>query len=192
MAFADHPVPYSQGASPRELVVEACRRDQPHLIEQVIASMADQTNQQIADFFNGVTDSMGNHALHICAMYGSYDTMDALFDIELFECDPLTRVDKDAPLHTAVRYANEKDADLGLAMITMMADAGCDPRVRNKGNLRAQDLLLNSNPKAAEIRKVLAKATYMFNEGMHAAEEEERAKREEEEAADAGSGSESD
>lgn len=60
-----------QGASPRELVVEACRRDQPHLIEQVLESMGEKSNEEVAEFFNGVTDALGNHALHICAMYGS-------------------------------------------------------------------------------------------------------------------------
>ncbi|KZZ90008.1 ankyrin repeat protein [Ascosphaera apis ARSEF 7405] len=176
----------ADGASPREIVVEACRRDQPHLIDQVIASMNDKTNEQVAEFFNGVTDSMGNYALHICAMYGSYDTMDVLFDIEFFECDPQNRLDRDAPLHIAVKYANEKDAELGLAMIKMMTEAGCDPRVRNKGGLKAENMLLKSNPQADEIRKVLAKAEYMYNEGIHAAEEERRMEEE------GGSGSESD
>ncbi|EAU36286.1 conserved hypothetical protein [Aspergillus terreus NIH2624] len=59
------------GASPRELVVEACRRDQPHLIQQVLETMEDKSNEEVAEFFNSVTDSMGNHALHICAQYGS-------------------------------------------------------------------------------------------------------------------------
>ncbi|KAI5285301.1 hypothetical protein KEM55_000712, partial [Ascosphaera atra] len=116
------------GASPRELVVEACRRDQPHLIEQVIDSMHDKSNEEVATFFNGVTDSMGNHAAHICASYGSYDTLDALFDIEFFECDPISRLDRDAPLHVAVKFSNEKDPELGLAMVKMMTEAGCDPR----------------------------------------------------------------
>lgn len=64
-------IEYRQGASPRELVVEACRRDQPHLIEQVLEGMQEKTNGEVAEFFNGATDALGNHALHICAMYGS-------------------------------------------------------------------------------------------------------------------------
>jgi hypothetical protein len=116
-----------QGASPRELVVEACRRDQPHLIEDVLTAMPEKSNQEIAAFFNGVKDAMGNYALHICAMYGSCkspirnyvvlkvplsstlrlgllpitkklllpdDVMDTLFDIQYFECDPLTLTHK--------------------------------------------------------------------------------------------------
>ena len=60
-----------KGASPREIVVEACRRDQPHLLEEVINDMGDKSAAQIAEFFNGVTDVMGNYCLHICALYGS-------------------------------------------------------------------------------------------------------------------------
>ncbi|KAJ5385231.1 hypothetical protein N7517_003142 [Penicillium concentricum] len=151
-----------EGASPRELVVEACRRDQPHLIEQVLNDMEEKSNEQVAQFFNEVTDSMGNHALHICAQYGSYDTMDALFDIQFFECDPLTRLDKDTPLHIAVRYANEKDAELGEAMIKMMCEAGCDPRVRNKHGQKPAELVFNNN----EIKKTLQQTEYIMAEGI--------------------------
>ncbi|CAG8898299.1 unnamed protein product [Penicillium egyptiacum] len=151
-----------EGASPRELVVEACRRDGPHLIEQVLNEMEDKTNEQVAQFFNEVTDSMGNHALHICAQYGSYDTMDALFDIQFFECDPLTRLDKDTPLHIAVRYANDKDAELGEAMVKMMCEAGCDPRVRNKHGQKPAELVFNNN----EIKKTLQQTEYIMAEGI--------------------------
>lgn len=51
--------------------MEACRRDQPHLIEQVLSSMGEKSNEEVAQFFNEVTDPMGNYALHICAQYGS-------------------------------------------------------------------------------------------------------------------------
>ncbi|KAJ5959734.1 uncharacterized protein N7479_006884 [Penicillium vulpinum] len=151
-----------EGASPRELIVEACRRDQPHLIEQVLNEMESKTNEQVAQFFNEVTDSMGNHALHICAQYGSYDTMDALFDIQFFECDPLTRLDKDTPLHIAVRYANDKDAELGEAMIKMMCEAGCDPRVRNKHGQKPAELVFNNS----EIKKTLQQTEYIMAEGI--------------------------
>ncbi|GLI72228.1 hypothetical protein PoHVEF18_000398 [Penicillium ochrochloron] len=151
-----------EGASPRELVVEACRRDQPHLIEQVLHDMENQSNEDVAKFFNEVTDTMGNHALHICASYGSYDVMDALFDIQYFECDPLTRVDKDTPLHTAVRFANEKDAELGAEMIAMMCEAGCDPRVRNKHGQKPADLVYDK----PAIKQTLASAEYILAEGI--------------------------
>ncbi|KAL4896583.1 hypothetical protein BDV59DRAFT_109317 [Aspergillus ambiguus] len=168
-----------EGASPRELIVEACRRDQPHLVEQVLESFGDDSNEKVAEFFNGVTDSMGNHALHICAQYGSCrssapacfpavltatidDTMDSLFDIQFFECDPLTRLDKDTPLHVAVRFANEKDSELGLEMIKMMCEAGCDPRVRNKHGQKPADLVYNND----EIKSTLQQTEYVLAEGL--------------------------
>lgn len=33
--------------------------------------MQNKSNEEVATFFNGVVDALGNHALHICAMYGS-------------------------------------------------------------------------------------------------------------------------
>ncbi|KAJ5085355.1 hypothetical protein N7532_010126 [Penicillium argentinense] len=151
-----------EGASPRELVVEACRRDQPHLLEQVLSSMEEKSNEEVASFFNSVTDALGNHALHICAMYGSYDVMDSLFDIQFFECDPLTRVDKDTPLHVAVRYANDKDKELGTEMVKMMCEAGCDPRVRNKHNQKPVELVYDNT----EIKQALQQAEYVMAEGL--------------------------
>ncbi|KAL4937363.1 hypothetical protein BDV06DRAFT_203099 [Aspergillus oleicola] len=151
-----------EGASPRERVTEACRRDQPHLIEQVLDGFEGKSNEEVAEIFNGITDSMGNHALHICAQYGSYDTMDALFDIQFFECDPLTRLDSDTPLHVAVRYAQEKDAEVGTEMIRMMCDAGCDPRVKNKHGQKPVDLVYNQ----PEIKSILQMAEYVLAEGL--------------------------
>lgn len=88
--------------------------------------------------------------------------MDALFDIQYFECDPLTRMDKDTPLHVAVRYANEKDAELGTEMVKMMCDAGCDPRVRNKHGQKPADLVYNN----AEIKQTLQQMEYILAEGI--------------------------
>lgn len=90
------------------------------------------------------------------------DVMDALFDIQYFECDPLTRIDKDTPLHTAVRFANEKDAELGAEMIAMMCEAGCDPRVRNKHGQKPADLVYDK----PAIKQTLASAEYILAEGI--------------------------
>jgi hypothetical protein len=89
--------------------------------------------------------------------------MDALFDIQYFECDPVTRIDQDTPLHVAVRYANEKDQELGLEMVSMMCEAGCDPRVRNKSGQKPVDLVFGAN---TELKSVLQKAEYVLNENI--------------------------
>jgi ankyrin repeat protein len=95
--------------------------------------------------------------------------MDALFDIEFFECDPLTRLDRDTPLHIAVRYANEKDAELGLEMVKMMCEAGCDPRVKNKHGQKPIELAYNNQ----EIKTTLQQTEYILAEGLQGAGENE-------------------
>lgn len=90
------------------------------------------------------------------------DVMDALFDIQYFECDPLTRLDNDTPLHVAVRYAAEKDKEVGTEMVKMMCEAGCDPRVRNKHNQKPVELVFDNN----EIKQALQQAEYIMAEGI--------------------------
>ena len=48
------------------------------------------------------------------------DVMDELLNIELLECDPLTRREKETPIHCAVKYANEREVELGEAMAKML------------------------------------------------------------------------
>jgi hypothetical protein len=63
--------PSSQGASPKEQILEACRRDNVELFHEVVADLKDKSKEQIAEFFNNATDTMGNHLLHVCANYGA-------------------------------------------------------------------------------------------------------------------------
>lgn len=94
--------------------------------------------------------------------------MDYLFDIQHFECDPLTRVDRDTPLHTAVRYANEKDPTLGLEMVKMMCEAGCDPRVKNKHGQKPIDLVYQNK----DLKAALQQVEYILTEGVRVDAEE--------------------
>jgi len=57
--------------------------------------------------------------------------LDLLLDQEGVEIDELDRMEKDTPLHKAVRYANEldpQDRDVGKQVVEILLDAGCDPR----------------------------------------------------------------
>lgn len=65
--LADH----RQGASPKEQILEACRRDNTELFQEVFTSMQSQPKDQVATFFNNTQDTMGNYLLHVCANYGS-------------------------------------------------------------------------------------------------------------------------
>jgi len=51
--------------------VEACRRDNVELFQEVLTGMKGQPAKKIAEFFNNATDVMGNYLLHVCATYGS-------------------------------------------------------------------------------------------------------------------------
>jgi uncharacterized protein len=52
-------------------------------------------------------------------------------DQEGLEIEELDLMEKDTPLHKAVRYTNElnpKDWEAGQMIVDILLDAGCDPR----------------------------------------------------------------
>ncbi|KIV79248.1 hypothetical protein PV11_06817 [Exophiala sideris] len=151
------------GASPKEQVLEACRRDNVELFHEVVNILKDKSKEEIADFFNSTTDTMGNHLLHVCANYGAYDVMNELLDVEYLECDPLTRRDKETPIHCAVKYANEREVELGEAMAKMLIEAGGDPRLKD-GHGRKPAAICT--PRTEELRSTLTKEEYVLNEGL--------------------------
>jgi hypothetical protein len=54
-----------------------------------------------------------------------------LLDQEGFECDPINKRERDTPLHSAVRWANEvsdEQKEFASSLIQMMLEAGSDPR----------------------------------------------------------------
>lgn len=78
MRFAESSIPRlqlsyldCQGASPREQMVEACRRDNIDLYGEVLDSMKDKGRKETAEFLNSCKDVTGNYLLHVCATYGS-------------------------------------------------------------------------------------------------------------------------
>lgn len=184
------------GASPKEQILEACRRDNVDLFNEVLTSVSkDTSKEKVADFFNNVTDTMGNYLLHVCASYGSCtstkssfrsfpprlnipltdlfptdDVMDELLNIEFLECDPLTRRDRETPIHSAVKYANEREVELGTAIANMLIDAGGDPRVKDSHGRKPAEIC---TPRTEELKKVLREAEYVMNEGLKVQQEQE-------------------
>lgn len=83
-----------------------------------------------------------------------------LLDQPSFECDPLTRLDGDTPLHSAIRWLNSEPVaqrPFGKALIEMMLEAGSNPRVKNKGGLTAYNLV---DPSNTELRDVIRQHEY--------------------------------
>ena len=58
--------------------------------------------------------------------------LDMLLDQEGLEVDPVDRLEKDIPLHKAVRFVNGLDKnewEAGAAVVELLLDAGADPRL---------------------------------------------------------------
>ncbi|KAK5047929.1 hypothetical protein LTR84_006117 [Exophiala bonariae] len=140
----------ADGASPKEHILEACRRDNVELFHEVVGGLKDKSKEQIAEFFNNATDTMD-------------DVMDELLNVEFLECDPLTRRDKETPIHVAVKYANEREVDLGEAMAKMLIDAGGDPRVKDGHGRKPAEIC---TPRTEQLRSILIKEEYVLNEGL--------------------------
>jgi hypothetical protein len=67
-----------KGASPRELLFEACRRNNTSLLEETLADLTSTASksgekpaEHVADTLNNARDGVGNGILHVAATYGS-------------------------------------------------------------------------------------------------------------------------
>ncbi|KAL8787913.1 MAG: hypothetical protein Q9213_001940 [Squamulea squamosa] len=150
-----------EGATPRELVLEACRRNNTSLLSEVLKSL--KTPHAIADLLNNAKDGVGNHCLHIAASYD--DVLDTLLDQENLEVDPIDRLERDTPLHKAVRFINTLPSsqwEPASSIADLLIDAGADPRIRNKAKLKPMDLV---DPKNKDLRDTLQKAEYAMTVG---------------------------
>jgi len=177
-----------EGASPRELVLEACRRNNTDLLQEVFDSFAKADKKgaaaKIAQLLNTARDGIGNGVLHLAATNGNYEILDLLLDQEGLEIDEIDRLEKDTPLHKAIRYVNtldKADWDHGHSIVDILLDAGCDPRIRNGAKLKAVDL---ADPRNEGLRGLLRKAEYSLQAGNDIVEDDDTGA--------TGSGSESD
>lgn len=138
------------GATPREQLFEACRRNNTSLLTELLSEPPLRSNtKQIATFLNTTVNTFHANALHIAAQYGSYDVLDMLLDQDGVEIDGQERREGDTALHAAVRWCNGLPAgdwpERGQSVIDILLDAGCDPRIRNKAKLRPIELLDSRN-----------------------------------------------
>jgi len=92
------------------------------------------------------------------------EIIDILLDQAGFECDPVSRIEGDTPLHSAVRYINSLTESSPLTpaissfstdLIGMMIEAGSDPRLKNKANLTPYQLV---DPRNEKLRQQLQDA----------------------------------
>ncbi|KAI1087668.1 hypothetical protein F5B19DRAFT_59707 [Rostrohypoxylon terebratum] len=147
-----------EGASVKEQLIEACRRNNVDLLQEIISNC--KSDDEISDLLNNTTTVMGNHLYHEAALQGNYEIIDLLLDQPNFECDPISRIEGDTPLHSAIRWINSEppqQRDFGNALVTMMLEAGSGTRVRNKAKLTPLQLVDPRNP---ALRDLIQKHEY--------------------------------
>jgi len=169
-----------EGASPRELLLEACRRNNTSLLEETLADLTSASKKAgkkpvefVAEVLNKSFDGVGNGCLHIAATYGSYDVLDILLDQEGVEIDEIDRMERDTPLHKAVRYVNtlsKGEWSSGHPIVEILLDAGCDPRIRNKAKLKPLEL---ADPRNTELRSILQKGEFAMTAGDDVVQEDD-------------------
>ena len=94
------------------------------------------------------------------------EIIDLLLDQPGFECDPISRRERDTPLHTAIRWSNSEppaQQPFAQALIEMMLEAGSNPRIKNKAGLTATQLV---DPRYPALRQLIEKHEYtLLNAG---------------------------
>lgn len=147
-----------EGASAKEQLIEACRRDNVDLFNEIIERCS--SDEEITYLMNETKTVMGNHLYHEAAKYGNYDIIDKLLDQPNFECDPINRVEGDTPLHTAIRWINSEGKaqwEFGNALVEMMLEAGSSTRIKNKAKLTPYQLV---DPSNTALRELIQKHEY--------------------------------
>lgn len=163
----DKLTPLPQGASTSELLVEACRRNNTDLLQEILSSPPySEDESATASLLNDTTTVLGNHLYHEAALRGNYDVIDLLLDQPGFECDPVNRVEGDTPLHSAVRWINgegEAQWEFGNELVEMMLEAGSSARIKNKGGLTPLGLV---EPRNEGLKEVFRRHEYaLMNAG---------------------------
>ncbi|KAK3903690.1 hypothetical protein C8A05DRAFT_14346 [Staphylotrichum tortipilum] len=163
-----------EGASTRELLIEACRRNNTDLLTEILSTPPlDNDEAAVSDLLNNTTTVLGNHLYHEAASQGNYEIIDMLLDQPGFECDPVNRAEGDTPLHTAIRWINSEppeQREFGAALVEMMLEAGSNSRAKNKGGLTPLQLV---DPRNEGLREVIRKHEYtLLNAGDFVAADE--------------------
>ncbi|KAF4124761.1 ANK protein [Geosmithia morbida] len=142
-----------EGASIQEQLIAACRGNNTDLLEEILE---DKPDDVISKLLNETVTVLGNHLYHEAALRGHYEVIDFLLDQPDFECDPVTRIEGDTPLHSVIRWLNDEPAaqrPFGKALVEMMLEAGSNPRARNRQGVTPWQLVDPSNQELRDVIK---------------------------------------
>lgn len=148
----------SAGASPSEQLLEAARRNNTDLLEEVLSKYQDKPQDAI-ELINTAKDPSGNGALHLAAKYGNYEVMDHLLDIDGVDVNLKATMNGNTPLHYSASYSFE-DPEYSLFLVNELINCGADPSIKNNDNLKPMDIIGDSNE---QIKMALESAEYASN-----------------------------
>lgn len=154
-----------EGASYKEQLLDASRRNNDSLLNTIFEEVADPN--KIAKLINETKDPLGNTPLHLSTQYGNYSVLDLLLDQEGVEVDPQNRLDDETPLHFAVKYTYD-DFEYGKFLVELLLDVGADPRIKNKHGEKPVDLIRGDDKEHGELKDILEQAEYTALVSQHA------------------------
>lgn len=154
------------GASHAEQIIEATRRNNVDLLNEVFEDLTD--TEQRAKVINEARDPIGNSPLHLAALNGNFEVVDIILDQEGVEVDPVNSMEGDTPLHCCVKYSKD-EPEHGVFMAEVFIDAGGDPRIKNKFNQKPIELCDQEN---TEMINVLRASEYAMMMGKTRAREQ--------------------
>lgn len=155
-----------EGASYSEQLLECARRNNTELLLAIKVEL-NNDQEKLSNLINSTRELITNNtSLHLACQLGNWEFMDIVLDIEGVEIDPKNR-EGDTPLHLAVKYTiNEPEH--GYFIIDNLLDAGSDPRIIDKHNLKPIDYVNKDNE---NLRELLESAEYALS--MEFTEEEQ-------------------
>ncbi|KAJ8127286.1 hypothetical protein O1611_g6352 [Lasiodiplodia mahajangana] len=130
-----------EGASVKEQLIEACRRNNVDLLTEIIQNC--KNDAEISDLMNNTTTVMGNHLYHEAALQGHYEVIDMLLD----QPDVIRWINSEPPAQR----------EFGNALVNMMLEAGSSTRVKNKAKLTPYQLV---DPRNTGLRELIQKHEY--------------------------------
>ncbi|KAF9258266.1 ankyrin [Marasmius fiardii PR-910] len=125
-----------------ERLLAAARTDNEEMLMEVFESKKFDINFQ---------DGLGNTVI-ISVINGSTDVLEHILSHEACDVDPINKIDKETPLHLAVKIEHPK---LRLHVVESLLDAGANTRLKNKYGEIPLDLV---KPQDEDTKRLIRKA----------------------------------
>lgn len=141
--------PEAEGASYSEQILESARRNNTELLLQIKVDL-NNDEPKLAQLINSTTEVITNNTpLHIACIFGNWEWIDIVLDIEGVEIDPRNKQNS-TPLHLAVAYCNQ-EPEHGTFIVDNLLDAGADPSLRDNESRKPIDLIYIENVKLTQL-----------------------------------------